>query len=153
MGKCKICGLDHSPKKWQIKRKEFICKTCYNTRSRKYAKNAKANGKPYVTGKMSAEYWKEYRKEYCKRPHVKEFYKENFKRLRTDPKEQPKIIARAILRNALRRGDIIKMPCKVCGTSNSEAHHENYDSPLDVTWLCRLHHKKEHHPITNSYKQ
>jgi len=54
--------------------------------------------------------------------------------------------AHAALRSALRKGLIEKEPCAVCGDPNSEAHHdpEAYDQPLAVTWLCRLHHKREH---------
>lgn len=45
--------------------------------------------------------------------------------------------------NALRRGDLKKQPCCVCG-SDAEAHHPDYDRPLDVVWLCRPHHKQAH---------
>jgi len=48
------------------------------------------------------------------------------------------------LRSALKRGLIIQQPCKVCGDLDAEAHHSNYDRPLDVDWLCRLHHRHEH---------
>jgi hypothetical protein len=34
---------------------------------------------------------------------------------------------------------IKKEPCDVCG-KDAEAHHHNYDKPLDVVWLCKEHH-------------
>jgi hypothetical protein len=35
--------------------------------------------------------------------------------------------------------------CKYCGSSrNVDAHHEDYDKPLEVTWLCRSCHAKLH---------
>jgi hypothetical protein len=29
---------------------------------------------------------------------------------------------------------------------DEEAHHNDYSKPLDITWLCRVHHGREHHP-------
>ena len=29
-------------------------------------------------------------------------------------------------------------------TSRVHAHHEDYDYPLDVIWLCPIHHKARH---------
>lgn len=55
--------------------------------------------------------------------------------------------AHLILNRAVRAGDVQKQPCFVCGSIESEAHHADYDRPLDVTWLCDEHHKllhKEH---------
>jgi hypothetical protein len=35
-------------------------------------------------------------------------------------------------------------PCEVCGSRPTEAHHDDYSKPLEVRWLCVLHHKAEH---------
>ncbi len=35
----------------------------------------------------------------------------------------------------------IKKPCEVCGTI-AEAHHDDYSKPLEVRWLCSVHHKE-----------
>ena len=51
--------------------------------------------------------------------------------------------AQVILGNAVRDGRITPLPCFVCG-EKAEAHHPNYDSPLDVVWLCPTHHKETH---------
>jgi hypothetical protein len=46
---------------------------------------------------------------------------------------------------ALRKGTLMRQPCVQCGDFNVHAHHHNgYDSPLDVTWLCAVHHKEAH---------
>lgn len=45
--------------------------------------------------------------------------------------------------NAIRDGRLQKLPCFVCG-GKSEAHHPDYDRPLDVVWLCSSHHKQTH---------
>ena len=52
--------------------------------------------------------------------------------------------AQQCLRSALKRGLIIQGRCEVCGDLNAEAHHPDYDRPMDVRWLCRTHHKAEH---------
>lgn len=52
--------------------------------------------------------------------------------------------AHMALRSALRRGLVVKQPCERCGCENSEAHHDDYERPMDVRWLCRPHHKEEH---------
>lgn len=35
-------------------------------------------------------------------------------------------------------------PCEVCGDPNVHAHHEDYTKPLEVNWLCPLHHVERH---------
>jgi hypothetical protein len=52
--------------------------------------------------------------------------------------------AQASLRSALNRGLIVQQPCEDCGDTNAEAHHDDYDKPMCVRWLCRLHHKAVH---------
>lgn len=52
------------------------------------------------------------------------------------------------LKYAISRGDIIKPDiCEVnnkeCG-GRIEAHHDDYNEPLKVKWLCNNHHKKLH---------
>jgi hypothetical protein len=49
---------------------------------------------------------------------------------------------------AKQHGDLSPKPCEVCGTTvRVQAHHEDYDRPLDVRWLCQLHHKARHKEI------
>lgn len=45
---------------------------------------------------------------------------------------------------ALQSGSIVKLPCFICGSEKTEAHHPSYDLPLDVVWLCSIHHKAAH---------
>jgi hypothetical protein len=54
-----------------------------------------------------------------------------------------KVWAHQCLRSALKRGLVIQMPCEQCG-NDAEAHHDDYDKPMAVRWLCRLHHCHEH---------
>lgn len=48
--------------------------------------------------------------------------------------------ARNAVMVALRRGELTKQPCEVCGDPDVEAHHDDYAKRLDVRWLCRPHH-------------
>ena len=45
--------------------------------------------------------------------------------------------------NAVRDGKLKPLPCFECGTK-AEAHHPDYSRPLDVVWLCPVHHKEVH---------
>jgi len=52
--------------------------------------------------------------------------------------------ARNAVSNAKRDGKIVQQPCVKCGNPKSEAHHEDYSRPLDVTWLCFQCHRQVH---------
>lgn len=51
--------------------------------------------------------------------------------------------ARKLVTNALVSGKLQRQPCIVCG-DKGEAHHSDYNKPLDVDWLCRKHHSMWH---------
>jgi hypothetical protein len=53
--------------------------------------------------------------------------------------------AQAALRSAIKKGLVKPGPCAVCGsTEHVDGHHPDYDRPLVVIWLCRLHHRQRH---------
>jgi hypothetical protein len=56
----------------------------------------------------------------------------------------PKYRAQLKARGAVRRGKLLRLPCEVCGELKSEAHHDDYTKPLEVRWLCRVHHREHH---------
>jgi hypothetical protein len=61
-------------------------------------------------------------------------------------REEDKRRARAhsAVSRALRSGELVRRPCCRCGEDKSVAHHEDYDKPLEVMWLCQPCHKQRH---------
>lgn len=60
--------------------------------------------------------------------------------------------ARSYLHVYVKRGKVDKLPCEICGSERSEAHHEDYTRPLQVHWLCRDHHLELHEAMKASQK-
>ena len=48
------------------------------------------------------------------------------------------------VQKAKMRGKLFAQPCEICGATNVHAHHEDYSKPLDVIWLCPVHHRWIH---------
>ena len=60
-------------------------------------------------------------------------------------RENPlKVKARRAVGTEIRAGRMKKQPCEDCGKAKAEAHHDDYEKPLDVRWLCRGCHSKRH---------
>jgi len=59
-------------------------------------------------------------------------------------RNQEKIRAKGILNRAVKRGDLTREPCVECGDPDTHGHHTDYSRPLDVVWLCPLHHGRTH---------
>lgn len=88
------------------------------------------------------EYYIQYDRQRAKLPHRIEANKERFKQYRKSHPDREK--ARSLLYKEYKQGKIAKLPCFVCGSLNTEAHHPDYSRPLDVIWLCAQHHKQAH---------
>jgi len=52
--------------------------------------------------------------------------------------------AHIITGNAIRDGRLVKGECEKCGTKSVQAHHDDYEKPLSVRWLCVKHHREHH---------
>lgn len=59
-----------------------------------------------------------------------------------------KINAGKQARRAVRTGELIKLPCQICGNKKVEGHHCDYSQPLKVMWLCKKHHEAWHRVFT-----
>ena len=73
-----------------------------------------------------------------------EYNKSRQRKYLSDPNNLQKHYARVAVRNALKRGTLIKPnSCSECGKKGKvEADHHDYSKRLDVTWLCRDCHVK-----------
>lgn len=65
-----------------------------------------------------------------------------------EPEARKRANARAYLHVYVRLGKVKKMPCCKCGSIDAEAHHDDYDKPLEVRWFCRSHHMEVHNGTT-----
>ena len=66
------------------------------------------------------------------------------------PLARRKANARAYLKVYLRRGRLKRLPCQECQGVPAQGHHPNYDRPLEVVWLCRECHLKEHRRLRSA---
>lgn len=81
---------------------------------------------------------------YCLKCACK-YQRENRKRHSELPElERKKANARSYANVYLRRGKLDRKPCEVCGDTKVQMHHEDYDKPLQVRWLCKNCHLTEH---------
>jgi hypothetical protein len=131
---CSKCNETKHLTQFSIKTKDLsgycpACKTCLN----KQAKLYRANNKEAIIQRAKIYYQTDKGKATMLRASRAQ--------LITSPE---KCKARSDMNNALNSGVLIKAPCVVCGSFKSEGHHEDYTKPLDVIWLCRLHHIKLH---------
>ena len=70
--------------------------------------------------------------------------KDNYRYKKIQVERYPeKISARKKVHWAVKTGKLVRKPC-FCGEEKVFAHHEDYQKPLDVIWLCRKHHVEKH---------
>lgn len=100
---------------------------------------------------QSAEWWRQYRQANAARLRA---YKRNYDsvRYKTHPDQEHarrnrwkqanplKVESQRLANNAQRRGELVKQPCEKCGSINVSKHHDDYTKPLEVRWLCHVHH-------------
>lgn len=91
--------------------------------------------------KKNLEKLKAYKREYNKKWRKENgYHNEATSKARYPDKER----ARKKLQRAVKDGYIKKKPCQLCGLLNSQGHHEDYSKPLEVIWLCPVHHRELH---------
>lgn len=59
--------------------------------------------------------------------------------------------AHNLVSREIAKGTLVREPCCRCGSSKSLAHHEDYDRPLDIMWLCQPCHKQRHKELKEMF--
>ena len=125
---CNQCGEDKPETEFYPRNKK--CKTCYKLRVSAYQKGAgkanhQASNRLYAsTAKGSATNAKA----------AVTYLANNRKKTR----------AKDAVKRAVKAGKLVKGPCEQCGKVRVHGHHDDYDKPLVVRWLCPEHHKQWH---------
>lgn len=115
MRKCKTCKKRQNTNEFYGEEDNY-CKTC---RSKAHKLWREKNRDKYLKSKK--ESLKKYKQKYPQR-----------------------VKAVNAVSRLIKKGTIVRLPCEYCGKSPTEAHHENYDKPFDVIFLCRKHHLERH---------
>ncbi len=107
--KCKLCKKFIPVSELYADEGRFMCRNCNTERIRKYRKTKK--GKDTYKRIMNEQYQR----------HTK------------------KVLCRGKLYRAVKTGKVKKdSSCSYCGEIKKlEAHHNDYNKPLDVIWVCR----------------
>ena len=120
---CKVCRSACSKKYYEEKEEKLRI----NTRIyyKKHSKESNARNRDYYRRTQKDRL--DYRKKYYKK-HLK------------------KEVANHIVSRAIESGILIRPnKCSKCNCEcKPDGHHEDYDKPLEVIWLCKSCHKKHH---------
>jgi hypothetical protein len=92
--------------------------------------------------KNNLERIREYDRKRGKLPHRLQLATEVTRAWRAEDKRRN--IAHGAVAKAIKNGNLIRQPCIRCGAEKSEGHHEDYDKPLEIMWLCAPCHKQRH---------
>lgn len=79
----------------------------------------------------------------CKNKATREWARRNPNWKHSTPERREKYLARQFMNTRLNRGQLLKLPCFICGNVDVTAHHYlGYEKEhvLDVLWLCDKHH-------------
>lgn len=131
----------------------MLCRTCNSEKlAEAFYASSSSRCKECVRAKVAAhrleniERIRAYDRMRASQPHR---MAKNFKNSQAWRQEFPsRRRAQGMVQHALRSGKMKKQPCWVCGES-AIANHPDYDSPLDVVWLCQQHHKQAHALVAN----
>ena len=151
---CTTCGIEKGIKSFSklslgLYGRRSRCKECTKLYSwAYYYKNCERERmRTRIYRLRDVQKWRGYNKQYRQihKAEISRANKEWKHKMYTIEAERVKFRARNMAASAARKGRIIKLSCEVCGELKSEGHHEDYSKPLEVRWLCHLHHEAWHH--------
>ena len=138
---CIVCKTDKDLNEYysdNIKKdkKKNVCKECYDSQVSQYRKTEKSKK---IRKVMSKRYYSSDKGKLKIAEQSKRYNKLNGR-------------CNKIIYNAIKENKILKGICMVCKEAKTDAHHENYNKPLEVLWLCRKHHKQLHASMNKAYE-
>jgi len=136
---CTYCGKRKDRDKFVTGRMCIACKTSYD-KARYLAKKEEIDGRMKAYGKTERGYE-------VNKKATAAYYERNGYRKYVPLKgttEHTEFLRRKNAHNkvhyAMKTGKLVKGVCEICGCSDVHAHHDDYDRPLEVRWLCVKHH-------------
>jgi hypothetical protein len=130
--KCKDCNRIYQ-QQWRDKNKEK-CRIQVRLRMRKFRESE-------IQKERERKQAKEYRSR--NRDRINAYSREYSSKNRHMKNVHNKVFVKR------RIGELISLPCEACGNPNTHAHHDDYNKPFDIRWLCPSHHKQHHKGIDN----
>lgn len=137
---CSCCGVPKEPSEFYPRYKQ--CKKCNYTKNR-----ARVLANPEKHRAYFVKWRAEHRDEKAaadarwQREHPDRVIARNNKWIAANRTARR---AHEIVQNEIDRGRLQRCGCEVCGNAKADAHHDDYSKPLDIRWLCRVHHKEIH---------
>lgn len=90
------------------------------------------------------------------REHTRDWRKRNpdfSKKYRMIEKNWIKEQCRQMTHRAIRKGILKKGLCEVCRSNDVQAHHDDYNNPMLVRWVCLNHHTEIHKILDEKAKK
>jgi hypothetical protein len=143
---CKRCGEKRSADKFRVGRRGMPispCNPCRREISKRWddAHPEQKKEKRLAWQSRNRERHNQHSKAYLSRNWGKKIESQRIYRANNKLKSA----ARRAVAYAIARGRLQRLPCSKCGTTiRVQAHHHDYNLPLDVVWLCPLHHAEMH---------
>lgn len=140
-GQCSVC-LRVLPASAFYHRVTGRCRECHKLKVRENRKTKLAYYLKYDRQRSNDPKRVALRQTYAASAHGREILKVN--RKAWQQRNQKKRRAHVIVGNYVRDGKLAKQPCETCGSTTVQAHHDDYDKPLEVRWFCRPCHMAHH---------
>jgi hypothetical protein len=142
----KVCNVCNSKKQEsEFYKGHAKCKDCYVLKVKLHREEKADYYREYDANRANLPHRIEARLRYSQTPQGKDAHRMAKKKWSID--NVIKRAANIIVGNAVRDGRLIKSyECEDCGKNDTmiHGHHDNYDYPLDVRWLCPACHTKWH---------
>jgi hypothetical protein len=159
MRKCQKCNETkpleefHKNKSRPLGR-NYVCIPCTSAYSREYVRRSDAKIKAAARSKKyhATDHARERTRRYDK-SEQRMAYKKTYNKSKSHVESRAKIAKRLRVEGKTKAHKLVfhrltKQPCERCGsTIRVHGHHEDYSKPLEVMWLCPIHHAERHREI------